>query len=405
MVTDVVVGVGAALVAVGSVQVYSSASGASTGWRGVEAYLWFALGGLALCGRRRFPLTVLVLVSAVFIVIGERLLRLGGVFTIQMMLFAALYAAWAWSRRPRSLWAVTVVVLVGMFGWLLWSFNRDIIPPLGDQTGLIPPKVALIIYSLAINVVYFFGAIAWGQAAYLSARRSALVAEQHERERAVRSVEQRQAVQAERVRIARDLHDVVAHHVSGIGVQAAGASRLLQARPERAREALGAIETSSRQAVSQMHQIVGLLRSDDETPTHRGSQPGITDILNLPVTTDRPTVDVQVVGDAFDVPDTVALSLYRVAQEALSNVRRHSAATSARLTLRYLADAGERPAVEVEVLDDGPTRTAPREEGGGFGLGGIRERAAMHGGLADIGTRPTGGFRVRVRIPVDQEDV
>lgn len=403
--TDVVLGVVAALVSVASVQVYASASGVSTGWKGVEGYLWFGLGGLALCWRRQYPLTVLVVVSAVFIVVGERLLELGAVFTIQMVLFAALYAAWAWSRRPRSLMVVTVVVLVGMFGWLLWSFGRDLMPPLGEQTGLLPPKVALIVYSVALNVMYFFGAIAWGQAAYLSARRSALVEDQRERERAVQDVEQQQAVQAERVRIARDLHDVVAHHVSGIGVQAAGASRLLEARPERAREALGAIETSSRQAVAQMHQIVGLLRSDDETaPTDRGPQPGLDDVRQLAVTTDRPSVEVHCVGETFPVPDTVGLSLYRVAQEALSNVRRHSAATSARVTLRHLSEPGERAAVEVEVLDDGPVRSTPREDGGGFGLDGIRERVAMHGGLADIGPRPAGGFRVRVRIPVDRED-
>lgn len=402
---DVVIGVLAALLGVLSVEVFRSASGASVGWRGVEGYLWMALGGLSLCVRRRYPLIVLVVTSAVFVVVGERLLQLAAVLSIQMMLFASLYAAWAWSRRPRSLRVVTVLVLVGMFGWLVWSFGTESMPSLGPRTGLLDPRTAYIVYSVALNVVYFFGAIAWGQSAYLSARRSALVEEQRERERAVQSVEQQQAVQAERVRIARDLHDVVAHHVSGIGVQAAGASRLLEARPERAREALGAIESSSRQAVAQMHQIVGLLRSDDEqAPAGRGPQPGVPDILNLPVTTERPTVDVQVVGDAFDVPGTVGLSLYRVAQEALSNVRRHSSATSARVTLRYLADVGERPSVEVEVLDDGPTRTAPREDGGGFGLGGIRERAAMHGGLADIGPRPTGGFRVRVRIPVDQED-
>lgn len=399
------IGIATALVSVASVEVYASASGASMGWKGVEAYLWFGLVGLALCGRRRFPLTVLLLVSAVFVVIGERLLELGVVFTVQMAMFAALYAAWAWSRAPRALWAVTWLVLIGMFGWLLWSLNNGTMAPLGEQTGLLPPKVALVIYSLAINVVYFFGAIAWGQSAYLSARRSAMVADQRERERAVQGLEQQQAVQMERVRIARDLHDVVAHHVSGIGVQAAGAGRLLEARPDRAREALTAIETSSRQAVSQMHQIVGLLRSDDEAPSaDRGPQPGLADVEALAVTTERPAVVVDVVGTPFPVPDTVGLSLYRVAQEALSNVRRHSGATSARITVRYLTDSGERPAVEVEVLDDGPTRTDPSGESGGFGLDGIRERAGMHGGIADIGPRPSGGFRVRVRIPVDQED-
>lgn len=399
------IGLVAAVVGVLSAQVYSSASGASLGWRDAEAYGWFALSGLALAGRRRYPLTVLVVISVIFVAVGERLTELGVVFTIQMALFAAIYAAWAWSRTPRALWTVTGLVLVGMFGWLLYVLLDTPAPP-REQTGLLSPMVAVVVYSVAINVVYFLGAIAWGQSAYLSARRSALVADQRERELAVRDLEQRQAVQVERVRIARDLHDVVAHHVSGIGVQAAGAGRLLAARPERAKEALAAIETSSRQAVSQMHQIVGLLRSDDEgVPSDRGPQPGLADIEALAVTTERPDVEVHVVGTPLEVPATVALSLYRITQEALSNVRRHSLATSARVTLRYLAQDGERPAVEVEVLDDGPAAPpAPGAGGsGGFGLDGVRERAAMHGGLADVGPRPAGGFRVRVRVPVDQE--
>lgn len=402
---DVQLGLVTAVVGILSAQVYASASGASLGWRDVEAYGWFALSGLALSGRRRFPLTTLVVVSAIFIAVGERLTELGVVFTIQMVLFAAMYAAWAWSRRPRALLVVTTLVLVAMFGWLLYVLMTTDSPP-QEQTGWLSPMAAVIVYSLAINVVYFFGAIGWGQSAYLSARRSALVADQRDRERAVQDLERQQAVQAERVRIARDLHDVVAHHVSGIGVQAAGAGRLLESRPERARDALGAIEASSRQAVAQMHQIVGLLRSDDDAaPAHRGPQPGLADIEALGVTTQRPDVEVQVVGEPLEVPDTVALSLYRVAQEALSNVRRHSLATSARVTLRHLADADARPAVEVEVLDDGPSAPrSPSRDGGGFGLDGIRERAAMHGGLADIGPRPSGGFRVRVRIPVGQED-
>jgi signal transduction histidine kinase len=401
---DVQLGVLTAVVGMLSAQVYASASGASLGWRDLEAYLWFAVAGIALCWRRRFPLSVLVVESVVFIAVGERLTELGVVFTIQMVLFAAIYAAWAWSQRPRALMVLTALVLVAMFGWLLYELLNAPAPP-REQTGWLSPTVAIIVYSLVINVVYFAGAIAWGQSAYLSARRSALVADQRDRERAVQELEQRQAVQAERVRIARELHDVVAHHVSGIGVQAAGASRLLESRPERAREALGSIESSSRQAVAQMHEIVGLLRSDDDAPApDRGPQPGLDHVEALAVTTDRPAVEVTVVGERFDVPATVGHSLYRIAQEALSNVRRHSLATDARITLRFLPADGDRAAVELEVLDDGPPRPAAQRDGGGYGLGGVRERVAMHGGLADVGPRPTGGFRVRVRIPVDQED-
>ncbi len=396
--TDVVTGVALAALSVASAEVYRSASGASLGWRDVEGYLWFAVAGLALAGRRRWPLATLVVESAVFIVVGERLLELGVVFTIQMIMFAALYSAWAWSRRPRPLMAVTAAVLAAMFGWLVIVFARPSAAPPRPQTGLLDPDVAIIVYSLAINLVYFLGAILWGQSAWQSARRRALVEAQVENERLRQDAERREAVQAERVRIARDLHDVVAHHVSGIGVQAAGASRMLDRRPESARQALGTIEVSSRQAVAQMQQLVSLLRDPgDEGPSARGPQPGLDELAALVAESTDPHAGLHVVGDPRPVDPAVGLSLFRVVQEALTNVRRHSTARRASVTLRYL-DA----AVEAEVLDDGAPR-AGAEPSGGHGLVGIRERAAAHGGLAEIGPRPQGGFRVRVRVPTGED--
>ncbi len=397
---DVVIALVAALLGIVSVEVYRSASGVSVGWRGAEAYLWFALAGLLLAGRRRFPLTTLVLLSAVFYAIGERFEQLGAVITIQVAMFAAFYAAWAWSRRPRALVSLTAVIVVAMFVWVLLELREPEALNLGNDTGLLSPLVAVVIYSLAINVFYFFGAIAWGQAAWMSARRRATIADQMAREREQNEAERRRAVQTERVRIARDLHDVVAHHVSGIGVQAAGASRLLDSRPDAARAALTTIETSSRQAVSQMHQLVGLLREAGDERADRGPQPGLGDIAGLVGSTDGVGVEYQEVGDRFDVPPTVGVSLYRVTQEALTNVRRHAGARRATVTVRYVkVDEGPCSA-EVEILDDGRGGGAT-EQSGGYGLTGIRERAAMHDGEVEIGPRPNGGFRVRVRIPVD----
>lgn len=395
--TDVLAGVALAVLSVASVEVFHSANGASLGWRGIEGYLWFAVAGLALAGRRALPLTTLVVESVVFVVVGERMLALGTIFTIQMIMFAALYSAWAWSRRPRALLAVTAAVLVAMFGWLAIVFARPDAMPDRPPTGLLDPDVAIIVYSLAINVVYFLGAIVWGQAAWQSARRRALVEAQVENERRRQDAERREAVQAERLRIARDLHDVVAHHVSGIGVQAAGASRMIDVRPDTARQALGTIEVSSRRAVTQMQQLVGLLRGPSDGPAERGPQPGLADLPALVAESREPSAILTVVGEPRPVDPGVGLSLYRVVQEALTNVRRHSTAREARVTVRHLDDPR---AVEVEVLDDGAPRT-PHETSGGHGLIGVRERAAAHGGVAETGPRPHGGFRVRVRVPVE----
>ena len=393
-----------ALVAVASVEVWHSANGASLGAMGVEAYLWFALAGALLAGRRRFPLTSLLLVSAVFITIGERLTEFGVIFTIQTILFVALYSAWAWSRQPRRLLVTSVVVVVAMFGWLIWQFVRES-PPSIPQTGLIPAAAAIVTYSLLINIVYFFGAMVWGQGAWRSARQRFEIDEQAERERALQVDERERAVQTERVRIARDLHDVVAHHVSSIGVQAAGASRVLDARPDDARRALETIERSSRAAVSQMHELVGLLRADDDSDDGRGPQPGLGALHGLSVDgQDRPRVTFSQVGAPFEVPSTVEASLYRVAQEAVTNVRRHSRAQNASITLRFAQECDGLPAsVEVEVVDDGVAAHSSgsgADASGGYGLAGIRERASMHGGVCEIGPRPDGGFRVRVKVPV-----
>ncbi|KQX76192.1 sensor histidine kinase [Aeromicrobium sp. Root472D3] len=400
---DVVGGVVAAVASVVSVEVWRSGARIELS-DPLFVYGLFALAGLLFAGRRRFPLTTLILESVIFIVIGEHQAQLGVVFTLQIVLFVALYSAWAWSRRPRALMATSVVVIVAMFGWLVWQFVRED-PPTAPRVGLLPQYGAMIAYSLAINVIYFFGAMAWGHGAWRSARQRAEIADRIVAERHAQDRDRDSAVQAERVRIARDLHDVVAHHVSGIGVQAAGAGRVMDARPEVAREALSVIETSSRQAVQQMHQLVGLLRADDERGD-RVPQPGLAEIASLASPDDRPAVTFRRVGDPFEVPPTVGLSMFRIAQEAVSNLRRHAGACAGEIVLRFVpAGEQEAAAVEVEVIDDGSATTsgagsAPTSSSGGFGLTGIRERAAMHGGEAEIGARPDGGFRVRVRIPV-----
>ena len=391
---DVVLGVGAAVLFVVSAELFHSAYGFDRGAGDVEAYVLFAVSGLLLAGRRRLPLTSMLVQAALFIVIGERLAEYGATFTIQMTMFAVVYAAWAWSDRPRTLVASTVVVLVAMFGWLVIALLDEGALPRG-RVGLIDADVAAFAYSLAINIVYFGGAIAWGQAAWRSARRRAEIEAQQERELVSQRLDQERAVHDERVRIARDLHDVVAHHISGIGVQAAGAGRVLERDPASAREALSTIESSSRRAVAQMHQLVGLLRESGDQA--RTSQPGLADVATL-AGGEAPTVEHRVVGEPFAVPETVGLSLFRVAQEAVTNVRRHARARRASVVVRYVA---EPRAVEVEVLDDGHPAPGP-DPSGGYGLRGIAERAALHDGVAEVGPRPQGGWRVRVRVPVTE---
>lgn len=398
---DTLVGIAAAVLSVISVEVWHSGYGTSLGWQGIEAYLLFGAAGLLLALRRRLPLVTLLLESALFLTIGIRLHELGVIFTIQMILFVSLCSAWAWWRTAARLYATSGLLVLATFGWLGWEFVTTT-PPDRPDAGMIPRYAAMIIYSLMINGVYLFGAMAWGHGAWRSARQRAEIAERVAAERRGHEREQERAVQAERVRIARDLHDVVAHHVSGIGVQAAGAGRILDARPEDAKQVLDVIERSSRQAVQQMHQLVGLLRSDDER-NDRCPQPGLDDLHTLAMPDADPVVTFRQVGESFEVSPTVGLSLFRIAQEAVANVCQHARAANGEVVVRFVRADGHGPvAVEVEVIDDGRATHAEQSGAGsgGFGLTGIRERAAMHGGAWEIGPRPEGGFRVRVRIPV-----
>lgn len=234
----------------------------------------------------------------------------------------------------------------------------------------------------------------------------------------------RRAVIDERLRIARELHDVVGHHVSVIGVQAGAARRVLAKRPEAAADALGAIEESSREAVTQMRGLLGTLRSiETETETETGAdvegasgrglkgrapEPGLADLPAL--VAERTAWGVQTAYDIVEsspgaidrLSGPVSLTLYRVAQEALANTSRHSTASSARVTVRVTED-GPLPHAEVEIVDNGRPRSGT--SGTGMGQLGMRERAATHRGTAEIGPRASGGYRVRVRIPLGENHV
>jgi signal transduction histidine kinase len=384
--------------------------GMDVGWRGIEAYLWTVAGTLPLCARRVYPVAVMLICSLIFFGLGMRVPAASVSYGIQASLFLSIFAAWAWSRQRRRLHWWTAVTFTGMFLWVAWlmvDVQRD--PAYAQGPGFVSPGVAIGLLTLALNVLYFFGAMAWGLAAWRGARqREELAAANAELKRQSEQIAER-AVQDERLRIARDLHDVVAHHVSGIGVQAAGARLVAGRAPEASQRALRTIELTSRRAVREMQELVGLLRTradedrDDVAGRPRAPQPGLAQLPHLLAEAHRQGLDVRFArhGPELEVPDTVGLTLYRSVQEALTNVRKHSAASAATVTLRRMRTQ-QRAAVEVEVLDDGPARSFTTEPAGrGWGLAGVRERVLWHRGECEIGPRPGSGFRVRVRIPLE----
>ena len=205
----------------------------------------------------------------------------------------------------------------------------------------------------------------------------------------------RRAVFEERVRIARELHDVVAHHVSMMGVQAGAGRVVIDRDPQKAKEALAAIELSSRHAVQELYRLLGFLRQAGD-PDPLTSQPGLGQLASLAAAMSETelTVEVRIEGEQRPLPATVDVSAYRIVQEALTNTLKHAGASRADVHLRYWP--GE---LEVEIVDDGRPNGGPPAASGGLGLIGMRERATLHGGQLSAGPAAGGGFAVRVKLP------
>jgi len=222
------------------------------------------------------------------------------------------------------------------------------------------------------------------QAAALAARNAAL---QRQAE---------QAVTAERARIARELHDIVAHHLSVVVLQAAGA----RASGRASDRTLEKIEHSGRQALTEMRRLLGMLREPDEEP-ELNPQPGLGEVPALAESVRAAGLPVRLVidGDEAALPAAVDVSAYRIVQEALTNVLKHAGCAHAEVRVCYVEDA-----VTIEVTDDGPGLDAAdpvwaEATQGGRGLTGMRERVALFGGDLRAGPRPDGGFTVRARLP------
>jgi signal transduction histidine kinase len=212
-----------------------------------------------------------------------------------------------------------------------------------------------------------------------------------ERERDARA---REAVAQERVRIARELHDVVAHAISVMVLQARGGRRKLPDGAAESRDAFDVIEHTGEQALAEMRRLLGMLRQDDEQLA-LAPQPSVSRIHELVRTLERSglPVELRVEGDPVELPPGVDVSAYRIVQEALTNALKHAGPARARVTLRYTPDE-----LEVEIVDDG---TGNGTGGGtGHGLAGIRERVAVYGGELQAGRRPAGGYALRARLPL-----
>ena len=230
--------------------------------------------------------------------------------------------------------------------------------------------------------------------------RRAYIAEAEERVRHAereRTREARQQVMQERMRIARDLHDSVGHHIAVINAQAGMAATVFDTQPDAARAALSHIKAESRAALDDMRATVGLLRQPDDTAAPVGPPPGLHAVADLVAGFRRSGLPVHLTvdGTAPTVPDGVGVAAYRILQESLTNVTKHGGGAPARVRIEYTEDA-----VTVRVDNELADRTRPTPDAEGHGLAGMHERANAAGGTLSAGPGPDGGYRVRAVLPL-----
>ncbi|MGH6654192.1 MAG: sensor histidine kinase [Actinocrinis sp.] len=292
------------------------------------------------------------------------------------------------SRRV-SLIALAACVAAIVLSFALTPMDKIVFPQSYD-----PPGYAFLIESVSPVAVqcaaWALGFAVRRQRGYIAAVR----AQAEDQMRVQREQSWRTATE-ERLRIARELHDVVAHGMSVITVQAGVGGHLLDERPEQARAALAVIETTGREALRELRQLLGVLR-EDGAEAARAPAPRIADLDDVVrrVRQAGIVVDLDVRGERRALSGGVELSAYRIVQEALTNVVKHAHTDRCRVRLTYREDA-----LGIEVTDDG-AGAGPRGREPGHGIVGMRERAALHGGTFEAGPLPLRGYRIEAGIPL-----
>jgi signal transduction histidine kinase len=296
-----------------------------------------------------------------------------------------------------------VSVIVAVYSVAAWSERRVSVPSLGlVLTAVVAHQLAtwwVDGFSLAGNLVLLVGAWWLGDGARRRRREAMAHAERAAQLDAARSELASKAVADERLRIARELHDVVAHAMSAIAVQAGTGRVAFDREPNVAREALARIESLSRLALSDMRQLLVVLRPDHAGAVDRAPMVSLDDLDGLVATTGAAGVEVglRIEGQPRPLPAAVDVAAYRIVQEALTNVARHAHTDRADVSICYGTDA-----VIVAVDDDGGAGppSGDREGRPGVGIIGMRERVAACGGTLVAGAKPSGGFRVLARLPI-----
>ena len=329
-------------------------------------------------------------------------LRVPEIYAGNIAMFIALYTVGAWMNSRRAAFLVRAGIMVVMAAWLVIEMYRQAVEQAAKAhvaAGAFSPLVAFLMLQVLLNVLYFGGAYYFGERSWSAAAQRAVLEQRTAELERERELSAAQAVALDRVRIARELHDVVAHHVSVMGVQAGAARLMIPQDPQAATGIVAGIETAAREAIRDFHQLLDTLRAPGDSEDG-ASTVGVDDIAGLVAASSAAGLPARLhlVGDPIPVPRVTAVNLYRIAQEALTNARRHAGPDAeAEVRIRYGQGRDGRDAVELEVVNSGRIVPAVRP---GLGQLGMRERAAASGGTIELVPRAAGGFRVRATLPV-----
>ncbi len=342
---------------------------------------------LPLALRRRYPITVLLFVSAIVVVLG--ILKVSNLNFTQIASIIAVFSAAAYGGRQRNLACIACIVATTGSQLYVW-FSTAVALPLG---------LVISVYAVALVWNLFISlAILWfGNTLRKSREQTAQLKESTAHLMSEREENAHRAVMDERVRIARELHDVLAHHVSVMGIQAGAARQVLSQYPEKALNSLSLIETSSRQAVAELYRLLGLLRDEKQVEAYT-AQPGLLQLEKLvaDMQTSGLRVEVKVEGQKREIPQTVDLSAYRIIEEALTNTLKHAGPAKATVSLGY-----QRDMLLLDIADTGKGLAGKEvQQSGGKGLIGMRERVKLLKGEFWAGNAPDGGFQVKAKLPL-----
>ncbi|MFW0109793.1 sensor histidine kinase [Rothia sp. P13129] len=380
------------------------------------SYILAQLMVLPLTVRRRYPLTAFAVATLIFFVPPSLTVSPPIYFTLifQGTYLFLLYTVIAWGQDRKLVWMSVYIVIFLTIVWITiaWTLQGVALFNVNEmaQNGPIDTSLATLLTLCINNGLYFGSGIALGRISWIRAYQSEILENQrHELEQQSEQLAQDRVVR-ERLRVARELHDSVGHHISVISLQSGAARCLLHKYPDKATEALQNVEQSASTAITEMRSIVRLLRHDGEHSQAEGNltynEPTLEQLQQLFIEVEASGIHVEYLTSEHQeksltkIPQGTQSSIYRMIQESLNNVRRHSLARTVHVIVRSV-EVNYRVWIEIEIIDDGCLKKEHTDiPSSRYGLRGIKERAEALGGSATYGHRTNAqGWFVYIRIP------